>query len=1650
MPKQSLEIKDFSGGLNCYSDARDIQDTEFAQFWNVTSSQKGILKVGGSLVQHIYGLPHSNTNFQVGYGLFSTGVDYSLGVIDGGFEIGFEFGTVAAYEETGDASITLATLPSKQSITNHGTDYFYNNYTILIDSGNGAGQTRKITDYTGSSKNAILDSAFDTDPNTSSTYKIFKVTGDGTSFGTNAQVYDILDTGGASSYSNDDIESPNINNPTGTFLRTKKTVGSDNQSVDLGYVTFNPGGITLKAGVEYTLSFKCRAANRYYNYISDTSHGERPPFVQLYSTTNDLYLFQSNGGASFIYGENSDYEFTTDIVAQYIVNGDFETSSVANDGYAHSGTSGNRPHTGWNAYDYTGTIAYTQQGSSQYGGDGISCQLAPDGSFAWNNGADGNIPNCFMYQELTLDDNQWHELFFAYSSANSGISYAIVNAKQGLTASGIYIDGADSAASGSTAIAVQSSSLDGSAATNCTAANLLNRMIFDGDGNFLGVPTAVADTNNFTLGGGLNHSTLDNEQIYYGDFITNWTSLEDTTAIGTWKLMGELENNGNPKPHKFFVPDNSGTPYKVIVLFAPTNASHNVRIDGISVRKSFPDLISMSSEYGTINPYTDNFGGWEDYTLKFKIPTIGGSSELTDASDWVLNLHAGKWGRQDSATGASTSQTVYFDSIRLESNESDNLIFLNDNLATESKIMIYSEDNNNWMQYDSLVWGDNNMMPVYTYINGLLKISDANFNNSNQSRVFYRSDFSKLSSDFKTSGYQVSESPLSAAPSFISAFGQDNMYITSTFDAINYSDTYTYTNSIGNNVINSTYNWLTNSLKTHGRTTYYQNTTYNDNDGSRLFLANGTTEYTFNGNLASLPSIAEPFYIAWAGNDGTTNDMGSISSVGNIAMVDFSFTYDGVFAYKGGGDDGDKWWKQIHPQFEVSIGKTGASLFSGSSISDSNRTLLARGDISATEILNASTTSVFESEGNEFDTVNEAEKFSISNNWTTEGAIFSFSDNRCVQIQKEFNGHLDFDLGKIAATDDMIMRFKINHATNNSGTNLVDCMRFQSEDADDDWDWPRYERILFSKIQVSFYNTNWSAIQDGLVSSQKSSTKANLVFSTPTGSTAVGWEERSFIMAVSSVNIFDEESTLNIKENILGGNTDGTSSITAGTCPTVNVYVGDLVAKDKYRKKLKYYMKDTESNIWYLQFYIDLFENRIYSTTSNYSSFGTRDNTNECYSYVIPNVKMLNYNEVDSYESQTLISQEIGEGSINNLICDYKTAIVANNRLYVGNIKQDGILYPDRMIKSPIGKYNILPKNNFIDVAINDGDEITALEYFKDKILQFKKRKVFVINISGDYEFLEDTLHNVGVQAPYQVCKTPYGIAWANQSGLYIYNGEKVVNVIKDKIPNNSNDALITQNYWRFEDDPSSNNKPLIGYDAITKDIIVKLGLDNNISFSPTVIPDAYVYNLDSNSWYFTHKSTIGISKHTVSTNCSNFATDSKGNLIVYNYADDGTTGIDNDINDILKWKHTEATDSDLFTRIGASGNANQKFIYFTTKDYTFGNIQSRDKVYKVYVTYKSMDSSSTSANSKILVKYRTNGSGSFDQTFSDDSTNYAAATGLTGSTSWTTAVLKPTSSINNIYSLQLQFSFTEAASFPAPKFQINDISIVYRPKRIK
>ena len=44
MAKQILKVTDFTGGVNSYSDPRDIQDNQFAQNWNAALDKTGIVR----------------------------------------------------------------------------------------------------------------------------------------------------------------------------------------------------------------------------------------------------------------------------------------------------------------------------------------------------------------------------------------------------------------------------------------------------------------------------------------------------------------------------------------------------------------------------------------------------------------------------------------------------------------------------------------------------------------------------------------------------------------------------------------------------------------------------------------------------------------------------------------------------------------------------------------------------------------------------------------------------------------------------------------------------------------------------------------------------------------------------------------------------------------------------------------------------------------------------------------------------------------------------------------------------------------------------------------------------------------------------------------------------------------------------------------------------------------------------------------------------------------------------------------------------------------------------------------------------------------------------------------------------------------------
>ena len=140
-----------------------------------------------------------------------------------------------------------------------------------------------------------------------------------------------------------------------------------------------------------------------------------------------------------------------------------------------------------------------------------------------------------------------------------------------------------------------------------------------------------------------------------------------------------------------------------------------------------------------------------------------------------------------------------------------------------------------------------------------------------------------------------------------------------------------------------------------------------------------------------------------------------------------------------------------------------------------------------------------------------------------------------------------------------------------------------------------------------------------------------------------------------------------------------------------------------------------------------------------------------------------------------------------SLNCRWKTSTRLRNTLYVGNVYMEdefGVKthYPDRMMKSIPNRFDTFPNSMRIDVAVDDGDEIVKLANFAGKILQFKKKTLNIINATKEFEFLEASIKNMGIDYPSAVVDLKAGVAFANSQGLFIYNGKEIVPLIKNKI----------------------------------------------------------------------------------------------------------------------------------------------------------------------------------------------------------------------------------------------------------------------------
>jgi hypothetical protein len=179
----------------------------------------------------------------------------------------------------------------------------------------------------------------------------------------------------------------------------------------------------------------------------------------------------------------------------------------------------------------------------------------------------------------------------------------------------------------------------------------------------------------------------------------------------------------------------------------------------------------------------------------------------------------------------------------------------------------------------------------------------------------------------------------------------------------------------------------------------------------------------------------------------------------------------------------------------------------------------------------------------------------------------------------------------------------------------------------------------------------------------------------------------------------------------------------------------------------------------------------------------------------------------------------------------WKYSASTNRVTYIGNIQQpidydltmDDITWNNgTILKSVPGKPAGFADNQFIDLELKE-DYITGMTSIGDRLLIFTRKKLFIVNVAQDIEFLEDELNMLGIDGPKQFCLMEDGIAIVNGNGLYYFSPNS-----KDLVTNLSEKVYPAV---KFDYDGSGNSNTSLIYEPLKKILAIFVNSNDHVLY---------------------------------------------------------------------------------------------------------------------------------------------------------------------------------------------------------------------------
>ena len=268
---------------------------------------------------------------------------------------------------------------------------------------------------------------------------------------------------------------------------------------------------------------------------------------------------------------------------------------------------------------------------------------------------------------------------------------------------------------------------------------------------------------------------------------------------------------------------------------------------------------------------------------------------------------------------------------------------------------------------------------------------------------------------------------------------------------------------------------------------------------------------------------------------------------------------------------------------------------------------------------------------------------------------------------------------------------------------------------------------------------------------------------------------------------------------------------------------------------------------------------------TNTSSITSHDNVKVSGATLLNNCYVTNTLEIKTLSALTYrLKNQVFEAYPETTAARYKTAVVSDQLVYIGSvqrykflpnvisadsftncIKQCSInpLRPntDRILISQPGMMDIFTPDNFLDVTSNDGESITALKMFKDRLLLFKQNTLYLLNVSGEFTFVESKHEYFSTDKEYKITETDRGIVWINDNGAYIYTGEGPPASLTEGKLKEISDESIDGTFTGWNQFITANS--LIGYIPNLKQVVIfKDAIESS---------DVMIFDLQTLSWNF-------------------------------------------------------------------------------------------------------------------------------------------------------------------------------------------------------